>query len=92
MRWPRPSGNIPDGRLKGFFIRLGEACYNDVSLSRRIELLLRNYGTSKSFGELAVSVEPDVMIRGIEPIVAPCGTSVQSTCANVGIESIPLGE
>jgi EAL domain-containing protein (putative c-di-GMP-specific phosphodiesterase class I)/DNA-binding NarL/FixJ family response regulator len=64
------SGRIPDDRLPGFLIGLGEASYKDVNLSRWIGELIRYYGTKKSFEELVISVEPGVLIRNAKPIVA----------------------
>jgi EAL domain-containing protein (putative c-di-GMP-specific phosphodiesterase class I)/DNA-binding NarL/FixJ family response regulator/GGDEF domain-containing protein len=64
------SGRIPDDLLPGFLIRLGEPSYSDVNLSRWIGELIRYYGTKKGFGELVLSVEPDVLMRNTKPVVA----------------------
>ncbi len=64
------AGDIPADQLPGFLIGLNSVSYNDVNLSRWIGELIRYYGTKKSFGELVLSVTPDVLMRNPKPIAA----------------------
>ncbi|MDH3316231.1 MAG: response regulator [Gammaproteobacteria bacterium] len=64
------AGDIPSDQLPGFLIGLGEPSYNDVNLARWVGELIRYYGTKKTFGELVLSVSPDVLMRNTKPVVA----------------------
>ncbi len=64
------AGDIPSDQLPGFLIGLGEPSYNDVNFARWVGELIRYYGSKKIFGELVLSVTPDVLMRNTKPVVA----------------------
>ena len=63
-------GNLPDGHVPGFCIELSEASCTDASLAGWIRGLIKHHGKNRRFGELCLSLNANVFMRHLKPLLA----------------------